>query len=878
MTQPLTELFPPSKCQMPLAAGTLVERAALVGRLRAGLARARVVTLCAPAGSGKTWSLVQALRYPQGEGPQVFWVSLDEGDSLQRVILALLSATEAEDLPWRLSVSALAELAEDAETGPLRLADATAQAMAAAELSAGVLALDDLHRVRDPAVFRWLDRLIEHLPAQWTLVLSSRLDLPIALPKLRARHELVEFRGADLAFSEAEVEALVALHHAGETHPAAASAIRERTNGWAAGCSLAARAERLRPETLVTIRSAFEFLSSEVLDELPEGLRLFLLRSAILPELSGPVCAAVTGDPEAEARLAQIEARELFCLSLSGSPRVLRLHDLLRETLLDRLQRERPEEIPGLLRRAAACEENADRRIDYLLRAGALEEAEAETAAIAPELILQGLRDEVRRLAEAFPAEFRARSPVLAYLRGLCASSHSVWIDARRSMLAAAEGFEARGALPEANRARAHIAVASVGLGLADEAAGICRALQAETQDAETEALVAMASYWLAKVRGAAEDELAGFDRMLAALQRSDDPALWNHCALHLHLAGRVGMGVRCERYASAALAIAEESHVALRDSALCMRVWNRLFAGDWRAAEALVRELESDHYWGEKPFPVRTTVFAFRTLLAALAQDARALRLHSDRHLAEFDGREGGSWVYWRGLTLAVRGKLLLAVGQEAEVARIVDELDAALRLLPAPILRVARDYLAVGLALGGVGTAVQADLEGLGAGPLLGDVPGFETACRMMRALWLWRQGEAPAARQILRETYAECAAAGDIVYLMLLGPKMLRALIEIAQDDPPVAEGLSGFLRSLSEIAAAAKAQDQGGRIELSPREIEVLDRLARGESNKLIARAFDLSPHTVKRHVANILEKLGLSSRGQAAAWYHQNIAD
>ena len=57
-------------------------------------------------------------------------------------------------------------------------------------------------------------------------------------------------------------------------------------------------------------------------------------------------------------------------------------------------------------------------------------------------------------------------------------------------------------------------------------------------------------------------------------------------------------------------------------------------------------------------------------------------------------------------------------------------------------------------------------------------------------------------------------------------------------------------------------------------LSAREHEVLARLAAGDSNKLIARAFDLSPHTVKRHVANILDKLALQSRGQAAAWYRE----
>jgi LuxR family maltose regulon positive regulatory protein len=48
--------------------------------------------------------------------------------------------------------------------------------------------------------------------------------------------------------------------------------------------------------------------------------------------------------------------------------------------------------------------------------------------------------------------------------------------------------------------------------------------------------------------------------------------------------------------------------------------------------------------------------------------------------------------------------------------------------------------------------------------------------------------------------------------------------------------------------------------------------VLKLVAEGRSNKLIARDLDLSPHTVKRHVARILERTGQSSRGQAAAWY------
>jgi LuxR family maltose regulon positive regulatory protein len=65
-----------------------------------------------------------------------------------------------------------------------------------------------------------------------------------------------------------------------------------------------------------------------------------------------------------------------------------------------------------------------------------------------------------------------------------------------------------------------------------------------------------------------------------------------------------------------------------------------------------------------------------------------------------------------------------------------------------------------------------------------------------------------------------------------------------------------------------ADAPAAAAQG----LTQRELQIVERIAAGDSNKLIARQLQLSPHTVKRHVANILDKLALSSRGQVAAWY------
>jgi LuxR family maltose regulon positive regulatory protein len=71
------------------------------------------------------------------------------------------------------------------------------------------------------------------------------------------------------------------------------------------------------------------------------------------------------------------------------------------------------------------------------------------------------------------------------------------------------------------------------------------------------------------------------------------------------------------------------------------------------------------------------------------------------------------------------------------------------------------------------------------------------------------------------------------------------------------------------------SAAESSSTIGDTLLSPREREVLERIAAGDSNKLIARVLDISPHTVKRHVANILDKLGLASRGQASAWLREH---
>jgi LuxR family maltose regulon positive regulatory protein len=134
------------------------------------------------------------------------------------------------------------------------------------------------------------------------------------------------------------------------------------------------------------------------------------------------------------------------------------------------------------------------------------------------------------------------------------------------------------------------------------------------------------------------------------------------------------------------------------------------------------------------------------------------------------------------------------------------------------------------------------------------------------------------------LLRPLFARHANDVDIASVLIAGPEILGALAAgrwgdaLTITEQAVVQHWAEIAVALRQPSAATAPQTETARTPLaglSARELEVLQRIAVGDSNKVIARTFDLSPHTVKRHVANILDKLALASRGQAAAWYRDH---
>jgi LuxR family maltose regulon positive regulatory protein len=445
-----TQSFALTKIQPPRARASLVARERLEAEMRSAALGRRLVLVAAPAGFGKTAALTRLIEH-LGTSASVAWISADVDDDPLGLLACLIAALEPLDPPWRIDPEALIAKAGGSRSDRHAVATHLLNALAACDIERGLIVVDDAHRISDPAVFEFLDLLLERLPSHWGIVLASRTDPPLAsLPRLRAHGDLAEFRQRELRFTLDEVRALVPDRDGGD-RDATSQRLYQRTHGWAVGLRLAVNGIRSGHDAQAMIadtvhdRHVFDYLLNEVLGELPLPLRCFLLRCSILDELTAGRCAAVAADPRAAEWLEEIERRGLFVSVLHGAETTLRLHDLFRDFLRDRFRREMAEELPLLHRRAAAGETDLLRKIGFLVGAGDWSEAEAMLGEVGTTILATGGVAPMLRLLEKFPAEAKRSSPLLLHLRSYAAWSRWEWPTMRETAAAARAAFAAAG-------------------------------------------------------------------------------------------------------------------------------------------------------------------------------------------------------------------------------------------------------------------------------------------------------------------------------------------------------------------------------------------------------------------------------------------------
>lgn len=882
-----------TKLFMPRIRTGAVARPRLTAKLNSGL-HCKLILIAAPAGFGKTTLVAEWHALLPGGRRPMGWVSLDSDDQDPvRFWLHALSALEGA-LPGSTGEAiSMLRSAPPAPTESVLMAVVNALAEVDQE---SFLVLDDYHLVESEDVHTGVRFLLEHLPPSLHLVMLTRSDPPLGLPRLRARGELLELRAQDLRFSEAEAAELLSSLPGVEISPDLVTALASRTEGWVAGLQLAALSLQGREDVKGFIEAfvsnhhyLVDYLVEEILLTLPEPVQQFLLYTSVLERICGPLGEAVSGISGGRAILEMLEQRGLFTIAIDSERQWFRYHHLFADILRTHLEHSHPDKVAELCHKAAVWFEDrgmSPEAIRAALAAGEFEYAATLTETAADSLWQEGQIETLRSLLGAIPRGVFSTRPrlliqsarILLLVDGDAIRAKERLADARAGLqrpeldgTASGRFLEAQIATLEGAIARAEgemaLAVSLCRQALdffaADEGfwwpiAGIILAL-AYQQTGDRKAALPILREGCQRSRKAGDlftavtqySVLGEIEMALGLLHQAHDTY-----QQALHLVAEHGGRVRSAGLAHAGLGVVlyewdqvDKAREQLeRGRELGVRYGH--FDSVWRAGKSLTnlnlmqRTLE----------PIRANqLLGFMSSsksynpIAAAASQAQLAHLNLlEGNLAEavrlceqvgqvLENGLGSSWP-----ESLVPARLLLATGQTEEAVQFLGRrlvLVEATGGVDAQIRTLA--LLSVALETKGDRDAA---LIALGRALSLGERE------RYVRTFL----DEGPTMIRLLEGALA----AG-------MAPDYVRHLLGQPGAAPAAAPAVP-----LAQPRAVAVAPSADAVEPLTERELEVLRMAATGMSNQEIGTRIFITAGTVKNHLHNIISKLGVSNRLQA----------
>jgi LuxR family maltose regulon positive regulatory protein len=786
--------------------------------------------------------------------------------------------------------------------------------------------LDDYHMITAPAIHEALAFFLEHLPEHLHLVLSSRVDPDLHLARWRVRGELVEIRAADLRFTEAETTSLFTVVLGDVLGEDDVQLLERRTEGWVAGLQLAALALRQRENRSAFVqafsgshRYLLDYLQEEVLERQPPRVQRFLLRTAVLSRLSAGICAALTEDTGSQARLEALERNNLFVVPLDEQRQWYRVHDLFREALLARLHAIEPGLAPRLHQRAAqwyAARSQLQEAITHALAAESFAYAAALIEREVPKLWLSGEAQTVHTWVQALPdsvLRHYARLALDAALR-LLESHHSTASDSYARTQAQVEQTIAR--VEASLRDLTELSTQSEEVALIRRRIRLLRALiatRAILARGDVEGMRQLAqevagladeevnwrmiplsiNYWLTETLQREGAQL--IPQLLEAKQqimRAGDhlatARVMRWLAFAYKRAGRLRLvhqecleALALLERASGRTPMAGYLHFSLAET---YYAWNRLE----EAVCSLQQLLQIAKVWQQIDLQLIGYLLLAVVELAAGNPSRVQEALQEAEDLAQH--KEFPSHHFW---VSTIRVRCWLSQGNLAAADNWAKQMSLG-RDAPHPshkgsFLTLARVHNAFGRH-----TEALAALERFRVHLDRPDDIDMALKFQAMHAVALHCAGKCKQAQDIVVQLLRLTEPEGHIRLYLDAGEPMRQVLESLlhASTKLDVSHGCLPVAYINQLLAAFARTEPRGLRTEshasedsvLSPqssalvepltrREQEVLRLLVAGASNQEIATRLVISLATVKKHVSNLLGKLGVDSRAQAIARAH-----
>lgn len=877
-----------TKLYIPPPRPNVVLRPRLIERLDEGLHR-KLTLISAPAGFGKTTLVsewVAACKRPTA------WLSLDEGDNDPTRFLAYFVAA-LQTIAAKLGSGAAGGLASPQPLPTEAILTALLNDIAAAP-GHFIFVLDDYHQIDAKPIDTALAFLIERLPPQMHVVITTREDPRLPLARLRARDQLTELRAADLRFTLSETAGFLTQVMGLDLSAKNIAELEARTEGWIAGLQLAALSLQGQQDTAGFIASftgshhfVMDYLVEEVLHLQPEHIQTFLLRTSILDRLCGPLCEAVLLAPPAsgQATLAYLERANLFIVPLDNERHWYHYHRLFADLLRQRLQQSIAAstaddgiDVSTFHKRASQWYEDNGLELEAFHHAAAAQDIERA------ERLIEG---------RGMPLHFRgAVTPVLSWLESLPKTVldawPSLWTAYASVLLVTGQGARVEQTLQAAEAA-----------------------LQGAKPDDKTRDLVGR----IAAIRATLAATQNQAQTIIAQSRRALEYLHPNNLAFRTSTLWKLGFAYHLQGdRAAASRAYSEVIAIGQASGNMVFTIVATLGLGNIQetdnqltlAAETYRRVVE---LLGDQPLPIASEAHLGLAHIWYEWNDLDAAQQHAQQSIQLMRPIENNDrFVAYEVL----RARLKLAQGDAAGAAAVLAQADHVVRqynfVLRMP--EVAAAYVRALLHQGDL--AAAADLAQKHDSPLnqarvrlaQGDTSTALAALQSFRqqmeakgwhderlkamvlqAIVYYAQGAKDQAVQQLNDALALAEPGGFVRLFVDEGLPMAQLLSEAAaQGIRPNYVGtlLAAFAAEKQPVmagrpASSGKSEGQSDRaaaqplIEpLSQRESEVLQLIAQGLSNHEISEQLCLALSTVKGHNLKIFAKLQVQRRTEAVA--------
>jgi LuxR family maltose regulon positive regulatory protein len=511
-------LFPATKFLPPPARSEHVRRGRCLDLTADALAGQHVL-VSASAGAGKS---TFAAQWAAGIGATA-WVSFAADDDAPGQLWAAV-ITALKTVSRGLGNEALPALLGGADTRSV-LVRLVGDLMSFGSPLA--LVLDDVHLVTAAECQRELEWLLINAPSNVRICLCTRVDPPIRIPRLVARGLLSEVRNAELGFDQAETYEFIHDRLAIDIDRATADELGRRVEGWAAGLYLAALSLRAGtpPDQLLSVlesgdRRVRDYVSNELLARLGDSTRRLLESLALMPRFCAELCTEVLGEPDMRARLAELDASNLFVIPLDRTGRWFRLHHLIAKVLAERAVARDRAGVQELHRRAGRwhrAQGDVGEAIHHFVDAGDYEDAADLIAASIPvQINVARLAGTLAHWLTLLPEELVCSRASLCLAHGWVAAINSRRAEAQ-VWLERAAALPHTGPLPSgAASAAAEAALIQATFCFKDYQAGRRHsedALRLESRDSPWQPLVQLMYGWYAYHDGRLDTALAAYER-----------------------------------------------------------------------------------------------------------------------------------------------------------------------------------------------------------------------------------------------------------------------------------------------------------------------------------------------------------------------------